>query len=154
MGSAWAVGWILIGFLFALALWVIGLDPPGFVWTITGVFGALGFLGGSISSAVLRLAEGRRRFEELSLPRFAGWGGMGGVLLGGLAGITFLGGSGLQLTDAVVAGVTILLGAGSAAGSLALARKAEDESPLAAYGDCGEVGPTETEGKRLLGGQG
>ncbi len=88
MGLTWAAGWTPIGALTGLALWVIGLDPPGmirFVLASATLFGALGFVGGCIFSAVLGLAERRRRFEELSLPRFAAWGGVAGLLLGGLA---------------------------------------------------------------------
>ena len=44
-----------------------------------------GFLGGAVFSAVLRIAEGRRRFDELSLPRFGAWGAVTGLLLGVLA---------------------------------------------------------------------
>jgi hypothetical protein len=97
------------------------------------VFGALGFVCGSIFSVVLRLTEGRRRFDELTLPRFATWGGVAGLLLGGLAAMTTFAGPGLQPTsDAILTGVAALLGAGSAAGSLAIARQSEDAPRLAA----------------------
>ncbi len=142
MGIAltWAAGWMPIGALTALSLWVV-LKPDvafdnrvglvRFIGTSAVIFGALGFVGGSIFSAVLRLAEGRRRFDELTLVRFATWGGVAGLLLGGVAAMTMFGGPGLQLIDdAIVAGVVTLLGAGSAAGSLAIARKAEDDPQL------------------------
>jgi hypothetical protein len=153
MGLTWAAGWMPIGVLFALSLSVVGLGPPGlagFVGTSAVLFGVLGFCGGSIFSAVLRLAEGRRRFDELSLPRFALWGGVGGLLLGAMAGMVLFTGPGMQLADAVVAGVTTLLGAGSAAGTLALARRAEDEGLLEAGADVPQVGATEKERKKLL----
>lgn len=135
MGVTWAVGWILVGALLALGLWVAGLDPPGFFWVITEVFGILGFLGGSIFSALLRLTEGGRKFDELSLPRFAAWGGFGGLLLGGLADVWLLGGPSLHPVHAVFAGTIVLLGAGSAIGTLALARKARDDPRLTAGGE-------------------
>lgn len=153
MGLTWAVGWMPIGALLALVLWVMGFDPTGFVWMLTTIFGGLGFVGGSIFSGVLRLAEGRRRFDELSLPRFAAWGGVGGLLLGGLAGIALFGGPGLQWTDAVIAGVTTVLGAGSAVGTLALARSADDASRLGDGGGIGALGPSGNETERLLGGR-
>jgi hypothetical protein len=97
------------------------------------IFGALGFVCGTIFSVVLRLTEGRRKFDELTLPRFATWGGIAGLLLGGLAAMTTFAGPGLQpLSDAIATGVAALLGAGSAAGSLAIARHAEDDPRLAA----------------------
>ena len=154
MGLTWTAAWIPVGILVALALWIIGLDPPGFVWRIAGVFGVLGFLGGGIFSAVLRLAEGRRTFDELSLPRFAMWGGVGGLLLGGLAGAAVFGGPGPQLADAVVAGVTTLLGAGSAVGTLVLARKADDGVLLPGDPDAPAVAPTADKKRQLLKGAG
>ena len=90
----------------------------------------MGFVGGAIFSVVLGIAEGRRRFDEMSLPRFAAWGALGGLLLSGLMTIdagTF------TLAQLLEMGVTgILMGAGSAAGSLALARRAEDRELLEA----------------------
>jgi hypothetical protein len=136
MGLTWAAGWMPIGALTGLALWVVlkpavafGVEPVRLGRLIISnalFFGALGFVAGSIFAAVLRLAEGRHRFDELTLPRFAAWGGVAGLLLGGTAAITiFI--PGLQLVnDTIVASVATLLGAGSAAGSLAIARKAED----------------------------
>jgi hypothetical protein len=136
IGLTWAVAWTPIGALTALGLSVVGDVVGGllrFVGTSALLFGALGFIGGSIFSAVLQLGDGRRRFDELTLPRFALWGGVAGLLvpaiagvLGGLAGITIFGGPGLQMGDVVVACVASLLSAGSAAGSLAIARKAEE----------------------------
>ena len=45
--------------------------------------GIPGFFGGVIFSMMLGMAEGRRRFDELSLVRFGVWGAVTGVLLGG-----------------------------------------------------------------------
>lgn len=155
MGLTWAAGWMPIGAIFGLALWVVGLDPlgPGQIWWGAKLFGVLGFFGGSIFSAVLRLAEGRRRFDQLSLPRFAVWGGVGGLLLGGLALIA-MGGPALKMFDLVGLSVTTLLGSASAAGTLAIARRAEDQELLAASTDVAEVGVTEQETKQLLGSAG
>jgi hypothetical protein len=141
IGLTWAAGWMPIGALTALGVWVIlnpivtfGEEAAGlgrFMGVSALVFGALGFVAGGIFSAVLHMTEGRRTFEQLTLPRFATWGGIAGLLLGGSAALTMFAGSGLQLVpDAIVSIVATLLGAGSAAGSLAIARKARDDIAL------------------------
>ena len=154
MGLTWAAGWMPIGALFGLALAVFNLNPAGglfeWAWTLAKIFGTLGFFGGSIFSAVLRLAEGSRQFDELSLPRVATWGGVGGLLLGGF-GLALNGGLNLMAFDVVVVSVTTLLGVASAVGTLALARRAEGEPLLTASSDIEEVGLTEQETKHLLG---
>ena len=43
--------------------------------------GAFGFVAGVIFSGVLGVVEGRRRFDQMSIPRFAAWGAAGGFLL-------------------------------------------------------------------------
>ncbi len=91
----------------------------------------------------------------MSLPRFAGWGAMGGGLLSILWVVTLLvavGAQPLALATAFVVLVT-LLGAGSAAGTLALARKADDGERLDAGADVAEVGLTKEERRELLGTQ-
>jgi hypothetical protein len=85
-------------------------------------FGLLGFLAGVTFSGILVLIEGRRRFDQMSLPRFALWGGAGGLLLSGVFVLAAaLGGDVLLVLGPVFA----LSGAGSAAGTLALARMAQ-----------------------------
>jgi hypothetical protein len=75
---------------------------------------------------------GRRRFDQMSLPRFAAWGAVGGILLSGIFVVAAgLGGDGFLVLGPVFA----LSGAGSAAGSLALARMAEDRELLDASAD-------------------
>ena len=71
MGLTWAAGWALVGVLIELFI-----DPMGSlvdVWPTALTIP--GFLGGAVFSTVLRITEGRRRFDELSLPRFGAWGG-------------------------------------------------------------------------------
>jgi len=51
----------------------------GWVVTLVGVFAPLGFVGGAVFSVVLGTTEGRRRFDQMSLPRFAAWGAVGGA---------------------------------------------------------------------------
>lgn len=131
MGLTWATGWAPVG---AVTGWITGLalgfPLGGIAINYAVMFGVLGFVGGTIFSTVLRITEGRRTFDQLSLPRFTVWGALGGLVLGGLSVIIGLLGPGLGMLDAVMAGVATFLGAGSAAGTLAIARKADDRDPL------------------------
>jgi len=114
---------------------------------------ALGFVGGATFAALLRLTEGRRRFDELRIPRFAAWGGLGGFLIGaGYVGAWWiLAGVGVEAADAQWVAQATLLGAGSAAGSLAIARVTEDRQLLKAGAETADVGLSSEEKRRLLG---
>ncbi len=131
MGLTWAAAWFGVSMILLSGLVVFGVAPVGVglaaVAANAVVFAAFGFIGGTIFSTVLGITEGRRRFDEMSLPRFGAWGALGGFLLPALVLITP---GGLTLTNLVLAGIVTLLGAGSAAGSLALARRAEDSELL------------------------
>lgn len=92
-----------------------------------------GFFGGVFYSLVLGIAGRRRRFDDLSVPRVAAWGALGGLMLAllpvamvrvGLATPSSPG-AGLWQITAIAAGPLILLSAASATGSLLVARKAE-----------------------------
>jgi hypothetical protein len=114
-------------------------------------FGFLGFLAGVTFSGVLGFVEGRRSFDQMSLPRFAAWGGVGGLLLSlSFVPVAGLGGDVLVILGPVFA----LAGAGCAAGSLALARMADDAELLDIGADPDEVGLTKDEVRELLGGDG
>lgn len=155
MGVTWAVGWAPLGAVLGWVIWIL-FDPPvglGAIVTANATsFGLLGFMGGALFSGVLRLAEGRRSFDQLSLPRFTAWGAVGGVLLGGIGVFGSLWGSGsTPLLSGVVLGVSAALGAGSAAGTLALARQAEGRDLLEADAEVADAGLTEAEVERLGG---
>lgn len=122
MGLTWALAWFVAGVALFL---VVGPDAADVPFPIG--FGMFGFLAGATFSAVLGLVEGRRRFDQMSLPRFALWGGVGGLLLSG-AFILAAGLSGDLIL--VLAPVFALSSAASAAGSLALARRADDRELL------------------------
>jgi len=152
IGLTWAAGWAPIG---AITGWVTASlfgFPLGVVTANYAVmFGVLGLVGGTIFSTVLSLTEGRRSFHQLSLPRFVGWGALGGLLLGGFAVGAGLLGSGLTTLGAVVAGAATLLGAGSAAGTLLIARAADSQGSLEEGEAVADAGLTGEETRRLLG---
>jgi hypothetical protein len=117
MGLTWAAAWLGAGLVLLLVVGVGAADVPFPLF-----FGLLGFLAGAVFSGVLGIIEGRRRFDQMSLPRFAGWGALGGLLLSG--GLVLAAGLGGEIL--VLGPVFALAGAGSAAGTLALARRAEE----------------------------
>ena len=134
LGTAltWAAAWSGLGTILWGVPYLVGGSPFGVVaglFTFAVTFGVMGFIGGAAFSTVLGIAEGRRSFDEMSLPRFAAWGAVGGGLMSVLM---FAAGSGVNLGSAGMIGAIALMGAGSAAGSLALARRAEDRELLEA----------------------
>lgn len=151
MGLTWGAAWFAAGMImmlgFLLTTGSTGADVPYPLG-----FGALGFVAGITFSGVLGLVEGRRRFDEMSLPRFAGWGAGGGFLFSvGFVVVVALVDDPSFLSNLVVLGpVFAAAGAGCAAGALTLARKAEDGALLEASDDVGEVGLSEAEAQDLL----
>ena len=86
-------------------------------------FAVIGLLTGGTFAALVGFLKGRRGFDEMSQARF--------VVLGAAAGflcppsLDFLISSGFSFPSLYSAGITMLLGAGSAAATLALARRAD-----------------------------
>jgi hypothetical protein len=114
MGLTWGVAWASVG---SIPRWVLGVNADAPFPIILGV---LGLLAGITVSAVLALSEGRRRFDQLSLPRFAAWGAVGGLALSGLFGwAASLGWADLMLVAPAFAAACAVC----ASGSLALARR-------------------------------
>src|SRR6185369_17690021 len=68
MGLTWGAAWFGAGIVLAVAS-AFDADVP-----FPLLFGLLGFIAGIIFSGILVATEGRRRFDRMSLPRFAGWG--------------------------------------------------------------------------------
>jgi len=151
MGLTWAAAWALFGILIGVSSFLL----PGLPWDLFfNVFDAPlpalavpGFVGGTVFSVVLGIAGRRRRFDEMSLPRFAGWGALGGLLMMTpiVAELAF------SPTSLVATTIVALLCSGSAAGSLALARMSEDRELLDPSADVAEVGLTGDETQELLG---
>lgn len=162
MGLTWAVSWSAIGALVAV---LPGTMRAGYFPTVPLIvgfavqFAALGFVGGAAFSVVLGVTEGRHRFDQMSLPRFAVWGAFGGLMMWavrdtiGWSVMSFLGRVGVpgfSWVYAISGGIIVLLGAGSAAGSLALARRVDDQELLEAGEGVAEVGLTDKEVRELL----
>ena len=115
MGFTWAAAWSAVGFV---PRWVFGIESD---LPFPLLFGALGFIAGGTFSGILMLTESRRRLDQLSLPRFAAWGAIGGLLLSAL----FVRGASYGLGEVLAITTTFAVAcAVSAAGSLAIARRA------------------------------
>ena len=115
MGLAWALAWGGAGVVMAVVTGFTADVPfPLF-------FALLGFIAGVIFSAVLALTAGRRSFDQMSLPRFATWGAVGGIVMSAFfVRVASLGWGDLLMVAATFA----LASAVCATGSLALARRA------------------------------
>jgi uncharacterized membrane protein YcaP (DUF421 family) len=149
----WSLAWIPFGALWGLGDWLLFPDSTPLSYllvTSTALFAGAGFAGGVIFSLVLSRIEGRRGFSQLTVPRFLGWGALGGVLLSALL-LLSNGVSQLSLADLIALVTLPLLGAGSAAGSLVIARSAEDRELLAPPGDVDEPELSEEGRVELLG---
>ena len=140
-GLTWAAAWSAAGLV---PRWVFGFNADA---PFPIIFGVLGFIAGITFSALLVLAERRRRFDQMSLPRFAGWGATGGLLLSAL----FAKAASLGWGDVLAIAPTFALASAvCASGSLALARRAtrremRDTREVTAEGEL-----TDHEKRRLL----
>jgi hypothetical protein len=161
MGLVWAAEWAVAG----LAIGVASLLLPGLPWHLFfEVFDAPlpalaipGFFGGIFFSIVLGIAGRHRRFHELSLPVFAAWGAMGGLLLTlfplvlSAVGLATLNVSPWPII-AAIGGPFILLGAGSASLTLILARRSARQALGEASEEQIEFQRSHGEAKELAGG--
>lgn len=132
MGLIWAAGWAMVGFAieFVHNVWPNSLGAMVDIWP--AALAGPAFISGVLFSGLLGIAARRRRFAELSLPRFATLGGAAGALVPlapaimvamGLASIH--GPYTLWQVVGPMVAPCALLGAVSAVASLALARRAE-----------------------------
>ena len=132
MGLTWAAEWVVAGLMIGIGSKLLpGLPWHWFFDNFDAPLPALaipGFFGGIFFSIVLGIAARRRRFDELSLPVFAAWGALGGLLLTlfplalAAVGLATLNVSPWRIL-AGFGGPFILLGAASASTSLILARR-------------------------------
>jgi hypothetical protein len=143
MGVTWAAAWAAVGFV---PRWVLGIESD---LPFSILFGGLGFIAGVTFAGLLALAEGRRRFDQMSLPRFAGWGAAGGLLLSAL----FVRGASYGWGQiAGISSLFALASAGCAAGSLVLARRATSRELPGGRGDVAGAGLIGREKGKLRGG--
>ena len=145
VGLTWAAAWLGVGVIMGLVFFGSRVDAELLANALNSA--VLGFIGGTVFSVALGIAERRATFDQMSLPRFAGWGAVGGLLVS----LVLLSNQGV-FGAALIVGTFALLGAGSAAGSLALARRADDRELLDAGADVADIGLTEEEKRELLAG--
>ena len=140
-GFTWAVAWSAVG---QVPRFVLGYTPDA---PFPLIFGVLGFIAGSLFSILLMLTAGRRRFEQMSLARFAGWGAVGGVLLSALfsKAASLEGGDVLAIVPTFAVASAIC-----ASGSLALARRATRRELSDVRGDTAGAELTDHEKRELL----
>lgn len=168
MGLTWAGLWSVVGAVVAvLPGTLVAPYPIPLEWLVrlaaqsAAQFAALGFVGGATFSGVLAATEGRRGFGQLSLPRFAILGTLGGLAMWALRGS--VGESVIRLLDSIgmpgptwvygiSGGLIVLVGAGSAVGTLVVARRVDDRELLEAGEGMAEAGRIEPEVPQLLGG--
>jgi hypothetical protein len=159
LALTWAVGGACLGFAIELVhnVWPNPLGALVDIWPAALAYPA--FFGGLAFSAVLGIAARRRRFHELSLPKFAAWGAVGGLLVSLIpaamvtVGLASANASVWKLT-AALAGPLMVGTAVAAAGSLALGRLAEHRALHEASRNVDDVGLTAEEVRDLLGGKG
>lgn len=130
MGLSWAAAWSFVGLV---PRWLFGFNTDA---PLPLIFGVLGGFAGVTFSAVLMLTEGRRRFDQMSLPRFAGWGVVCGLLLAAVFAKLVHFGWGDVL---VVAPTFALASAVCASATLAVARQAARRELPDIRGDTAEL---------------
>lgn len=164
MGLAWGI----VGFIAGMGIELIHNIWPNPLGRMVDIWPAAlaypGFVGGITFSIVLGIAGRHRRFDELSVPRFAAWGALGGLVVSLIPAAMV--GVGLatpnvplwQITAALI-GPCVVGSAFAASGSLILARWADDrhllpthemaretESPIGPIMDTGQAGAGGTSG--------
>jgi len=145
IGAAWGFAWFSVG----MAMFFAGAraDVP-----FPLAFGVFGFLTGTVFSGVLMVAEGGGR-RRLSIPRFAGWGALGGLIFAGIFGGAVYLAEGVLAPLTVTAVVFPIAGAICASGTLALARAGERRGAIDSGSDVDidAIGLSDEETRKLLG---
>ena len=146
MGLIWGAAWFGAGILLARV--------PGFYSDLPFalMFAPLGFVSGIVFSGILVGIEGRRSFDRMSLSRFAGWGAASGLLLSGIfvVGAALRGGA--VWAEFMVFGPPLTIASAvCAAGSLAMARRAERRELRGPSGDPAAAELAHDEKRELLG---
>lgn len=130
MGLVWALGWGVIvgGGMEFLANFIPALNAVD-MWIQP--LAMLGFLSGALFSLILGVVARNRKFSELSVGKFAFWGLLGGAFLGAVFVVNGLAGQFIFIP-------LLPLSVASAAGSLAIARRATEPQPELAAGEAPE----------------
>jgi hypothetical protein len=126
-GVTWALAWVGLG---AVVGALVGY-PVSFLFRIALSNSVSGFLAGAAFAGILSVAERKRTLESLSLKRVALWGAIGGGLLSFIP-------MAYGVPLAYLLGPLVInagIGAGMAAGSVAMARRAEDRRIVAGPND-------------------
>lgn len=153
MGISWAAVGFMVGGVIELIhnIWPNPIGSAVDIWP--AMLAVPGFLGGLGFSVVLTIAARRRRFDELSMGRFALLGAAGGLIASLVPATLLAGPRAFPVTSllAELAGPFVIGGAVAAAGTLAVARLSEDQDLLDASDDVSDVGLTPEEARELLG---
>ena len=148
MGLTWGAAWSVAAVIVARVPGVNSDLPLAFL------FAPLGFVTGVVFSGILVGLGGSRGIERTSLSRFAGWGAVSGLLLTGIfvAAAALRGGSPYPWGEFLLFGPALTVAsAACAAGSLALARRANRRGLTGPRGESTESALTENEGRSFLG---
>lgn len=146
MGLTWAAAWFGAGIVLAR---VPGFDSD---LPFALLFAPLGLVTGIIFSGILVAVERGRVLDRMSLPRFAGWGAVGGLLLSAIfVAAAALRGASLWGEFLVFGPALTTASAVCAAGSLAMARRGERRELPGPTGDPAEAERSEDEKRGLLG---
>lgn len=129
-GLIWSFAWSIAGSVLSVLMlgpyirdtqFVLGILPTALLF-----YSLVGMWTGVAFASVLSFGDRRRTFAELTMPRVATWGALGGVSYPLTSLLLTMSLGGIVPSDLGAAlGITALLGAGSAAAMLALARRRE-----------------------------
>ena len=146
MGLTWGAAWSGAGMLLAR----VSSFNPDLPFAL--LFAPLGFVVGVLFSGILVAIEGRRGFDRMSLSRFAVWGAVSGLLLSGIFAVAAALRGGSALGEFLVFGPALATASAvCAAGSLAVARRAERRELRGPIADPAEAEPIDDERQELLG---
>ena len=150
VGITWALAWAPVAVFVGTQI----IDPQDTMeemWVMVGVLP--GFFSGVIFSIVLGIFARRRRLDDLSIPRVAGWGAIAGLLIGILPFVIgdTDGSPPAWLLAAIIIPSFTLLSTLSAAATLAVARRALRRESRDMDTAIDNLGLTNDEKRALLG---
>ena len=84
VGLTWGVGWATLIFILTSIIGAVDpqqIDQGEEPWRLAGLVGMVGFMSGAVFAVILSSAERRKSLKDLSVPRAALWGALGGAAL-------------------------------------------------------------------------